>query len=104
MNVIKNMKIVGNILHKELPNYKFDKLDLLLFIIHNNIFYIGNMNESGKTLFKHTDKDKVYYDVLHSNDIYYDNPEVAYELDEDNICSDLKSIKELVLDYEKEKR
>ena len=105
MKAIKNFKVVSSILKENIPNYKFDRLDvLLLFSIPSNmkIFFIGN-NDQGKTLFKHSNSDVCYYDILHANKAYYNSLELLYELDSDDYCTDLESIEELVKKYNKRK-
>ena len=105
MKTINNLKIVSTILHEKLPEYKFDRLDKLLFSIPSNmkIFFIGNREDETKTLFKHSDNDECYYDVLKDNGMYYDNYEKLYELDSDKHCTNLKSLEELSKNYIKRK-
>ena len=77
MKIIKNMKIVSKILHEKLPGYKFDRFDKLFFSTPSNMkmFFIGNKENDIKTLFKHSENDECYYEVLSKNEIYYDNLE-----------------------------
>lgn len=105
MKTIKNLKLVNSVLQQELPEYKFDKLDMLVLSDNLKIFYIGNREDNTKTLFKHSDKDNgCYYDILNGNEMYYNNMEKLYEVDSDNFCTNLESLEELTKKLEKEKR
>ena len=105
MRIIKNLRIVSKILNEKLPNYKFDKSDLLMLSAPKNmpVFYIGNKNSKDKTLFKHSSADKCYYDVLSKNEMYYDNLETLYQMDSENLCTNLIRLDNLVKIYEKRK-
>ena len=107
MKIIQNIKIMHQIFEEKLPNYKFDKVDMIFFSRPTNrkIFYIGNrsQDESDKTLFKHNDSDEWYYDILHKNQIYYDNLEKLYQMDSENYCSHLENLDDLVSEYIKRK-
>ena len=105
MKLINNMKIVSSILSKELPNYKFDKLEILLFSSAGNrkIFFIGERDDNEKTLFKHSDKDECYYDIMDRNRIYYEDEEKSYLVGNETACTNLKSIDEYVKEYKKKR-
>ncbi len=103
--LFNNIRIVSRIFHDQLPNYKFTRLEKAFFSIPNNMkeFYIGNRNETDKTLFKHNNNDRCYYDVLNQNEMYYDDLEKLYEADSDNYCSNLENLYDLSKKYEKRK-
>ena len=105
MKTINNLKIVSKILHEKLPSYRFDRLDKILFSIPGNmkIFFIGNRDNETQTLFKHSDTDICYYDVLSANEMYYSDLETLYQMDSDKHCTNLKSLEELSKNYIKRK-
>lgn len=73
MEAVANLKIVQSIFEEKLPDEKFDLVELFLFSRPRNrkVFYIGKNRDNNNTLFKHSENDSVYYDVLNRNNMYH---------------------------------
>ncbi len=109
MRTIKNLKLINNVLSKELPNFKFGVFDVSLVSDDSSIkeLYIGNKDKEDtkdKTLFKYNKDKDCYYDILDKGEIYYTSLERLYEVDSDNHCTNLESLEEKIKKLEKEKR